>query len=316
MGAAMRKAVIIGGGLTGLAAAVELESLKINYTLIEVKPRLGGSVNSVENNGFIMDSGSMIHQIANFSAFTTYLDSIGLHDSIVETDNGVLFKQGTAALINALAEKIAAPTMMRMAVSSLGTLDNGRFEICMENGMALDTHALLVCAPARYAERMFRTMIPQVSFRLLDYRYEPVTRVSVGYHAGDFSGSTESPDNSPILSIASATHPMRIPEGGVLLQAAVRFDSDAPTSALESLITAMGWSPAPIASHTAHWAESDPIMWRNPKHPKNIEAIQQLLADGVALAGSDMIPTNDPPCIDQQIAQGIAAARRIASFLN
>lgn len=312
----MRKAVIIGGGLTGLAAAFELESHKINYTLIEVKPRLGGSVNSVASGGFIMDSGSMIHQVANFSAFIVYLESIGLHDAIVKTQNGVLFKQGTVALINAVAEKIAAPSMMRMAVSSLGTLDNGRFEICMENGMALDAQALIVCAPARYAERMFRTMIPQVSFRLLDYRYEPVTRVSVGYHVRDFSGSTEIPDNSPILSIASVTHPTRVPEGGVLLQAALRFDADAPMSALQILIATMGWSPAPIVSHTAQWAESDPIMWRDPEHPKNIEAIQQLLPDGVALAGSDMIPTNAPPCIDQQIAQGIAAAKRIASFLN
>ena len=40
----MPDVIIIGGGLTGLSAAFELEKLGIAYTLIEVKGRLGSNI--------------------------------------------------------------------------------------------------------------------------------------------------------------------------------------------------------------------------------------------------------------------------------
>ncbi len=48
----MANVVVIGGGLTGLAAAWELERQRIPYTLIEVKKRFGGSIITERRDGF------------------------------------------------------------------------------------------------------------------------------------------------------------------------------------------------------------------------------------------------------------------------
>lgn len=48
----MRDVVIIGGGLSGLAAAYELEKHNVDYTLIEVKRELGGSIRTLKKDDF------------------------------------------------------------------------------------------------------------------------------------------------------------------------------------------------------------------------------------------------------------------------
>ena len=40
----MRDVVVIGGGLSGLAACYQLEKTNLRYTLIEVKRRVGGGI--------------------------------------------------------------------------------------------------------------------------------------------------------------------------------------------------------------------------------------------------------------------------------
>ena len=54
------KAVIIGGGLAGLASAVELASHGVRVTLIEANSHLGGKMNIHEEAGFSFDMGPTI----------------------------------------------------------------------------------------------------------------------------------------------------------------------------------------------------------------------------------------------------------------
>ncbi|MFN8450185.1 MAG: hypothetical protein U0521_16770 [Anaerolineae bacterium] len=70
--------------------------------------------------------------------------------------------------------------MKRMAVSSVGLIE-ASLGICLENGLLLDARAVIVTAPARYAEHMLRTLAPDAALLLVDYRYDPVVRVSLGY---------------------------------------------------------------------------------------------------------------------------------------
>lgn len=53
-------AVIVGGGLAGLAAATHLASLSIPFTLLEASDRLGGRVATDELDGFLLDRGFQI----------------------------------------------------------------------------------------------------------------------------------------------------------------------------------------------------------------------------------------------------------------
>ncbi|PJF21809.1 MAG: hypothetical protein CUN56_09200 [Phototrophicales bacterium] len=305
----MRDVVVIGGGLSGLAAAYELEKRGVPYTLIEVKSRLGGSIESVESNGFIFDSAPMCHAVDDPAFFEAYLAELGLKDAVFINDDGLLvFHRGTQVLIDALKAKITAPIMFRMAVSTLGMLDAERFAICMENGLLLDAKALIVAAPARYAERMFYTLVPEIAFRLLDYRYDNIVRVSLGYsHTNTLP--LEYGHDTPIVDLRVAR---RMPKDSLTVQAALRIEeAEQPFDVVGELAALMGWGLNPAADHIARWNESDPIMWRQSDHVENMHRIQALLPMGVALIGSDYIPTNKPPHIDERIRQGLQAAQAL-----
>src|SRR5688572_31135402 len=100
----MRDVVIVGGGLSGLAAAVELENLKIPYTLIEVKGRLGGSIATLRRDGFVLDTGAFAFPRA---ADWSFLAEFGLEDALYSVNDYhlqrmVAFKDGTQSVIDAL----------------------------------------------------------------------------------------------------------------------------------------------------------------------------------------------------------------------
>lgn len=313
----MREVVVIGGGLSGLAAALELEKANVPYTLIEVKPRLGGSLFSERREGFALDTHAMLHEITDLPTFQAYLQGLGLADSLFRQGTRLGFVNGTGALVDALAARITAPTMHRMAVSTLGQTDEGTYLICMENGMVLDARALIVAAPARFTERMFHTLTPEISFHLIDYRYDSLARVSLGFSAADLAAVPDAPPaDYAITALDHTTQPGRVPDDGLLVQLTVRFDeAKGPAPDLVGEITALfGWPMNPRCEQVAVWPEGDPIMWHDPDHPVEMAYIQHILPDGVALCGSDYVPTNRPPRLDERIAQGQQAARRVLAW--
>ncbi|MDX2076573.1 MAG: FAD-dependent oxidoreductase [bacterium] len=312
----MAHVVVIGGGITGLASAYELEKQAIPYTLIEVKKRLGGSIESVRCNDFLFDSAEMCHTLDDRAWMTDYLASIGLSDGYFFDDDRLVFQHGAGALVEALSAKINAPIMHRMAVSTLGMLDKDRFGICMENGLLLDAKAVIVTASAKHAERLFYPLTPPISHLLLDYRYDTITRLSVGYkHASQVAMVI--PEDSPISSVQLIAHGERLPIGGCMAQVALRMaEHDLPQDPIGEVAMAMGWNINPDADHIATWETSDPCMWRDATHIQTMNTIQGLLPNGVALAGSDYIPTNRPPCLDERLRMGIASAQKIASYLQ
>jgi hypothetical protein len=196
-----------------------------------------------------------------------------------------------------------------MAASTLGMLEDGRFfSICMENGMLLDARRIIVTAPARHAERLFYTLVPEISYRLLDYRYDTITRVSVGYHSAGELGR-DLPPESPVTEAHVLADPVR---GGVVAQAGLRFSPDElPQDPVGELAALMGWPLNPDADTLAYWPESDPAMWRDPSHPTTMATIQRLMPARAALAGSDYVPTARPPRLDERVRAGIDAVRRV-----
>lgn len=317
----MRDVVVIGGGLSGLAAALELEIHGVSYTIIEVKPRLGGSLITEQREGFVLDSHVMLHDLSDVPTFEAYLRALGLEGGLFRQGSRFGFMDGGGALVGALAAKITAPILYRMVVSTLGQGDNNTFLICMENGMVLDARALIVAAPARFTERMFYTLTPEISFHLIDYRYDSIARVSLGYRAADIGRVPEHPPaDYPITSLDQIAHAGRVPPGGVLVQVGVRFDPSPskgiPPDVVGETAALFGWPLNPLVEHVAAWPEGDPIMWRDPDHPMEMHYIQHILPDGVALCGSDYIPTNRPPRLDERIAQGQHAARRVLAWIK
>ncbi len=60
MSNAKKKVVVIGGGLAGLASAVELQTRGLDVTIIDRNPHLGGKMNVLQERGYTFDMGPTI----------------------------------------------------------------------------------------------------------------------------------------------------------------------------------------------------------------------------------------------------------------
>lgn len=314
----MADVIVIGGGLTGMSAAWELERLGIPYRLIEVKKRLGGSIVTRREAGFVMDGSAFaLEQYSEWS----FLDELGLNDALVPIGKYrdgrlVVFRDGTQSLVDAIEQRLTAPIMKRMAVSSIGEIEAGHLGICLENGLLLEARAAIVTAPARYAEHMLRTIAPDAALLLMDYRYDPVVRVSLGYRIEDVP---ELPDAHGFKFLQRYDMPERVPAGHVLIRAGVRMDAEhpndetitTPDAALRRVRDVLSGAE-PVVAWAYYWSEADPLSRYLPEHAEAMDTIEALLPPGVVIAGSDYRAKR----LDEQVEQGRAAARKIAEQLR
>lgn len=88
-----KKIVIVGGGITGLSATYylkkEIETLQLPYevTLLEASDRLGGKINTVQNNGFTIEKGADSF-LARKEPGMKLVESLGLQDQIIRNHTG------------------------------------------------------------------------------------------------------------------------------------------------------------------------------------------------------------------------------------
>jgi len=166
--------IIIGRGLSWLGAGFALEQRGIHYTLIEVKDRLGGSLYTKYEDGFVLDSPStfVIHQT---EYHLPIMAQLGLTDRIQalmplrDPASTVAFlKGGMALLVETIRQRLTADIMLKMAVTGIGLNDDQSYSVCLENGLMLTAQAVIVAATALTAERMLRNVAPTVSDALLN----------------------------------------------------------------------------------------------------------------------------------------------------
>src|SRR5579871_1519248 len=55
-----RRVVVVGGGLAGIAAALDCVAAGASVTLLEVRPRLGGAAYSFVREGLRLDNGQHV----------------------------------------------------------------------------------------------------------------------------------------------------------------------------------------------------------------------------------------------------------------
>jgi protoporphyrinogen oxidase len=304
--------IIIGGGLSGLAAAYELEQHGMGYTLIEVKPRLGGSIITRQTNGFVMDGG--VFAFSRPVAWPT-LDALGLSDALIPIQRDNLpgrsaFRQGTQALTDALAARLTGTIIRQMAVTSIGPQPNGNgYQICLENGLALEARGVIIAAAARYAERMLRSLAPGVAALLENYHYDSIMQLALGYTARN------RPENPPhatpemlFAGLHSTDAPERVPPGGLLIQAAVRTPQlSQPDRLIELLTEQMGWG-TPDVTFALSWTEAAPLSIGGPSGP--LHAANQQLPASVQLVGNcyRQMPFAQRTEHARQVARGVLAA--------
>ena len=71
------KAVVVGGGLAGITAAVALGQAGHDVTLLETKPRLGGATMSFSRDGLVIDTGQHVF-LRCCTAYRGLLDRLGM----------------------------------------------------------------------------------------------------------------------------------------------------------------------------------------------------------------------------------------------
>ena len=79
------RAVVVGGGLAGIAAALELADGGAEVTLLEARPRLGGATFSVEREGLWLDNGQHVF-LRCCTEYLALLRRLGVEDQVVLQD--------------------------------------------------------------------------------------------------------------------------------------------------------------------------------------------------------------------------------------
>ncbi|MFC3883727.1 protoporphyrinogen oxidase [Bacillus songklensis] len=88
-----KKVVIIGGGITGIAVAYYLQKeikekgLPLEYTLIEASHRLGGKIQTVRRDGFVIERGPDSFLERKLSA-SRLVKEVGLQEELVNNSTG------------------------------------------------------------------------------------------------------------------------------------------------------------------------------------------------------------------------------------
>ncbi|MEU1096719.1 FAD-dependent oxidoreductase, partial [Streptomyces sp. NPDC005877] len=70
------RAVVVGGGLAGVTAALELAGAGLAVTLVEGRPRLGGLAFSFRRGELSVDNGQHVY-LRCCTAYRWFLDRIG-----------------------------------------------------------------------------------------------------------------------------------------------------------------------------------------------------------------------------------------------
>src|SRR6185503_4860594 len=73
------RVVVVGGGLAGIAAALELADGGADVQLLEARPRLGGATFSIERDGISIDNGQHVF-LRCCTAYIALLERLGVSD--------------------------------------------------------------------------------------------------------------------------------------------------------------------------------------------------------------------------------------------
>ena len=312
----MRDIVVVGGGLSGLAACHELERLGARYTIIEVKRRFGGGIRTSLADGFLMDACAFVYR----ALAEAQLMALGLAgQQKARSDGTALLAGGSESLILALAKAMRGGRLMRMALSSIGRL-GGRFTLCLENGLMLDARALILALPARYAARVLYNLSPGAAGLLAEFRYDSLARVSLGVHLHDLPADFASRRTDCAFLLTSGA-PGRVPDRDhLLLQVGLRSADSEDSQRLIARASRLLDIHEPLVARVDRWAEAD-LLEGEPALPANrLRAIHASLPGGIRLIGSDYCrraaQTTGIAHLDERMAMGREAARSALAFLR
>ena len=310
------RVIVIGAGLSGLAAAWELLRRDIPCALIELKPRAGGSLHSERVDGFVLDSGPLAFErdTAHPPSCSPWPEEAFFELQGQEGGRRLYAAlEGSESLVRPFLKALPAGALItRMAVSSLGQFGPG-FDVCLENGIVLTAPALVLATPAHTAARILYSLRPQPGAALRNFHHDPITRVTLGYRQEEVPLPVPAPPDTGFAFCHWTDHPSRVPPGQVLLQLGLRLvPAEAPAAQVIAELQAnMGWPATHRVARVARWPGLDCLEVHEPQHAERMAALRRQLPAGIALIGSDY----GAPTLEERLRQARDAAREIAAWL-
>lgn len=287
------RAIVVGAGLAGLAAAQRLAERGVEVVVLEARDRVGGRVHSVTRGGVTYDMGaSWIHGLTG-NPMTTLSDELGLvrapTDYEARQDFGADGRELTGAALEApfqlleqVLEAIESPSAetslaaaIEAAIAAMSLTEGQRADlryaihVVIEHEFAAPASALsALCYDEGDEQRGGDAIVPGGLVRIaehlaagLDVRLSrPVTRVEVGAERVTVHTSDE---------VHEAEHVVIAVPLGVLQSGAIAFEPDLSAARRQALAkVGMGllhktW----LRFESAFWRESvsDPFMgFRDP----------------------------------------------------
>lgn len=81
----IRKVVVIGGGISGLACAFRLQQLGIPVLILEASAKAGGVISTVRRNGFVFEAGPQCPRFPK--AVWSLISELGLQEEFIAGDS-------------------------------------------------------------------------------------------------------------------------------------------------------------------------------------------------------------------------------------
>jgi oxygen-dependent protoporphyrinogen oxidase len=169
------RVVVVGGGISGLAAAYELQLRRVPFTLLEASPRLGGLIRSEAAGDLLIDAGPDA-MLAQKPAGIELARELGIADRLVSTRpprTAFVLRNGTLHPLPQ-GSVLGVPTDVSALRSSTLLSPAGRQRIEAEQSLGADP-AVEDESIAAFFERRFGR-------EAVDYLAEPLL---AGIHAGD-----------------------------------------------------------------------------------------------------------------------------------
>lgn len=262
------KAVVVGAGIAGLAAAWELVRSGWDVTVLESERRPGGMIATDYPGGFIVEGGPdgflvgepelptlaaelgigarVIEQRARGTALWTgerlapieegrAAALLGIEARSAEVAAGFRsFARGMAEPVAALAEHLSGGLRYAQGVAGL-IPEKQRWRIAITGGSAQEADAIVLAIPAYGAARLLESAGVSGARQLADVVYLPSVTVSLAYRETQVSRPltgagfvVENPRQLRACTYASAKFAGRAPAGHVLLRAFLGPDDDDP----------------------------------------------------------------------------------------
>lgn len=209
------KVVVVGAGLTGLAAAYDLVRAGADVMVLESAARAGGIVlTDHPAPGWVVEGGPESF-VATEPEIPALARALGIADRLISQrvqesllwDGRTLsvlsagdaarllgidatrtdlsrgfqsFQAGMAEITDALFAATATVTRLRVGVTAVQPRGAG-FRLNVTGGTSLDCDALILTLPAHAAGRLLAPFVPEVRDVLEAVRYYPGTSVSLAY---------------------------------------------------------------------------------------------------------------------------------------